>query len=65
MKPAPAISVRATSGLAGAGGVVAANLAGKLADAHRHRLTTAVSGLLLTGSFGLLAAGTLAGDEPE
>jgi predicted MFS family arabinose efflux permease len=44
-------------GLAGAGGVVAANLAGKLADADRHRLTTAVAGVLLTGSFGLLAAG--------
>ena len=44
-------------GLAGAGGVIAANLAGKLADADRHRLTTAIAGVLLTGSFGLLAAG--------
>ncbi|HEX3948072.1 MAG TPA: MFS transporter, partial [Acidimicrobiales bacterium] len=35
----------------------AANLAGKLADADRNRLTTVACGLLLAGSFGLLAAG--------
>ena len=44
-------------GLAGVGGVAAANLAGKLADADRTVLTTVVSGILLTGSFALLAAG--------
>jgi len=44
-------------GLAGAGGVVAANLAGKLADAQRTGPTTVVAGVLLAGSFALLAAG--------
>ena len=44
-------------GLAGAGGVLAANLAGSLADAHRTALSTAVSAVLVTGSFAVLAAG--------
>jgi predicted MFS family arabinose efflux permease len=44
-------------GLAGVGGVAAANVAGKLADADRTTLTTAACALLLTGSFALLAAG--------
>jgi predicted MFS family arabinose efflux permease len=44
-------------GLVGAGGILAANLAGKLADASRHTLTTIVAGVLLAGSFGLLWAG--------
>jgi predicted MFS family arabinose efflux permease len=41
-------------GLVGAGGILAANLAGKLADADRSASATAVAGVLLTGSFGLL-----------
>ena len=44
-------------GLVGAAGIVAANLAGKLADSARSGATTAVAGLLLTGSFALLWAG--------
>jgi predicted MFS family arabinose efflux permease len=44
-------------GLVGAGGILAANLAGKLADADRHTLTTVVAGVLLAGSFALLWAG--------
>ena len=44
-------------GLVGAGGILAANLAGKLADAARHTLTTVVAGVLLAGSFALLWAG--------
>ena len=44
-------------GLVGAGGIVAANLAGKLADSARVRATTVVAGILLTGSFALLWAG--------
>src|SRR5581483_9621955 len=44
-------------GLVGAAGILAANLAGKLADAKRHTLSTVLSGILLVGSFGLLAAG--------
>jgi predicted MFS family arabinose efflux permease len=44
-------------GLVGAGGIVAANVAGKLADSARHTLTTVVAGLLLTASFALLWAG--------
>jgi predicted MFS family arabinose efflux permease len=41
-------------GLVGAAGVVAANLAGSLADAARARATTVGAGVLLAGSFGLL-----------
>jgi predicted MFS family arabinose efflux permease len=44
-------------GLVGAGGIVAANLAGKLADSARHTATTIAAGILLTGSFALLWAG--------
>ncbi len=44
-------------GLVGAGGIVAANLAGKLADSARATATTVVAGVLLTGSFALLWAG--------
>jgi predicted MFS family arabinose efflux permease len=44
-------------GLAGVGGVAAANLAGKLADARRVPLTTALAALCIAGSFALLAAG--------
>jgi predicted MFS family arabinose efflux permease len=44
-------------GLVGAGGILAANLAGKLADSSRQTLTTVVAGVLLTGSFALLWAG--------
>jgi predicted MFS family arabinose efflux permease len=44
-------------GLVGAGGILAANLAGKLADAARHNLTTVIAGVLLAGSFALLWAG--------
>jgi predicted MFS family arabinose efflux permease len=44
-------------GLVGAGGIVAANVAGKLADSARSRLTTVVAGVLLTASFALLWAG--------
>jgi predicted MFS family arabinose efflux permease len=41
-------------GLVGAGGILAANMAGKLADADRAGASTAVAGVLLVGSFGLL-----------
>src|ERR1019366_4715432 len=41
-------------GLVGAAGILAANLAGKLADADRSTSATLVAGVLLTGSFGLL-----------
>jgi predicted MFS family arabinose efflux permease len=44
-------------GLVGAAGILAANLAGSLADAARSRATTVGAGLLLAGSFGLLWAG--------
>jgi predicted MFS family arabinose efflux permease len=44
-------------GLVGAGGILAANVAGKLADSSRTTLTTVVAGALLTGSFALLWAG--------
>jgi predicted MFS family arabinose efflux permease len=47
-------------GLVGAGGILAANLAGKLADADRvdhATVSTVAAGVLLTGSFGLLALG--------
>jgi predicted MFS family arabinose efflux permease len=41
-------------GLVGAGGILAANLAGKLADSDRSAFATLVAGVLLIGSFGLL-----------
>jgi predicted MFS family arabinose efflux permease len=41
-------------GLVGAGGIFAANLAGKLADTDRSAGATLVAGILLTGSFALL-----------
>ncbi len=41
-------------GLVGAGGIVAANLAGKLADSARVTATTIGTGVLLAGSFALL-----------
>jgi predicted MFS family arabinose efflux permease len=41
-------------GLVGAGGILAANLAGKLADSDRAKASTAVAGVLLAGSFGVL-----------
>ena len=41
-------------GLVGAGGILAANLAGKLADADRSNLATLVAAVLLIGSFGVL-----------
>lgn len=44
-------------GLAGVGGVVAANLAGKLADGTRAAVSTVAAAVLTAGSFGLLAAG--------
>ena len=44
-------------GLAGVGGVLAANLAGKMADSHRVTAATPVAGILLVISFGLLALG--------
>jgi predicted MFS family arabinose efflux permease len=44
-------------GLVGAGGIVAANVAGKLADSARVTLTTIAAGVLLTSSFVLLWAG--------
>ena len=44
-------------GLVGAGGIVAANLAGKLADSARATATTVGAGVLLVGSFALLWAG--------
>ena len=44
-------------GLVGAGGIVAANLAGKLADSDRATATTVVAGVLLAGSFALLWVG--------
>jgi predicted MFS family arabinose efflux permease len=44
-------------GLVGAGGIAAANLAGKLADSARVTATTVAAGILLTGSFALLWAG--------
>jgi predicted MFS family arabinose efflux permease len=44
-------------GLVGAAGIVAANLAGKLADSAHVTGTTVGTGVLLVGSFGLLWAG--------
>jgi predicted MFS family arabinose efflux permease len=44
-------------GLVGAGGIAAANLAGKLADSDRHTASTVAAGILLAGSFGLLWMG--------
>jgi predicted MFS family arabinose efflux permease len=44
-------------GLVGAGGIAAANLAGKLADSDRLTLSTVGAGILLAGSFGLLWMG--------
>jgi HAD superfamily hydrolase (TIGR01509 family) len=44
-------------GLLGIAGVLAANVAGKLADLQRTRIVTTVSAAVLTGSFGLLALG--------
>jgi predicted MFS family arabinose efflux permease len=44
-------------GLVGAGGIVAANLAGSLADAARSAATTVGAGVLLVASFGLLWVG--------
>jgi predicted MFS family arabinose efflux permease len=44
-------------GLVGAAGILAANLAGSLADAARSRATTVGAGVLLAASFGLLWAG--------
>jgi predicted MFS family arabinose efflux permease len=44
-------------GLVGAGGIMAANLAGRWADAGRHHLTTPLWGVLLVGSFAILALG--------
>jgi predicted MFS family arabinose efflux permease len=41
-------------GLVGAGGILAANLAGKLADSDGSSSATLVAGVLLMGSFGLL-----------
>jgi predicted MFS family arabinose efflux permease len=41
-------------GLVGAGGILAANMAGRLADSDRTTISTVVAGLLLVGSFGLL-----------
>jgi predicted MFS family arabinose efflux permease len=44
-------------GLVGAGGILAANVAGRLADKAQVTLPTIVAGVLLTASFGLLWAG--------
>ncbi len=44
-------------GLVGAGGILAANLAGKLADSDRSLIATVVAGALLIGSFFLLWVG--------
>ena len=41
-------------GLVGAGGIVAANLAGRLADSDRSTVSTMVAGALLVGSFATL-----------
>ena len=44
-------------GLVGAGGIVAANMAGKLADSARATATTVGAGVLVAGSFALLWSG--------
>jgi predicted MFS family arabinose efflux permease len=44
-------------GLVGAAGILAANMAGKMADADRSTASTLVAGALLVGSFGLLWLG--------
>lgn len=44
-------------GLAGVAGVTMANVAGRLADNEKARLTTTVSAIVLTGSFAILALG--------
>jgi predicted MFS family arabinose efflux permease len=44
-------------GLVGAAGILAANLAGKLADSERTVVTTVVAGALLAGSFAIAWAG--------
>ncbi len=44
-------------GLVGVAGVVAANLAGRLADSKRTTFTTITAGLLLAASFGLMVPG--------
>jgi len=44
-------------GLLGIAGVLAANVAGKMADLERTRVVTTVSAAVLTASFGLLALG--------
>lgn len=44
-------------GLAGLGGVLAANLAGRLADGNRAALSTTAAAVFTAASFGLLAAG--------
>ena len=44
-------------GLVGAAGILAANLAGKLADSERTRVTTVVAGALVAGSFAIAWAG--------
>jgi predicted MFS family arabinose efflux permease len=44
-------------GLVGLAGVVAANVAGKLADSAKINLTTLACGILLSGSFALMVAG--------
>jgi predicted MFS family arabinose efflux permease len=41
-------------GLVGAGGILAANMAGKLADSDRSASATLVAGVLLIGAFGIL-----------
>jgi predicted MFS family arabinose efflux permease len=44
-------------GLAGVAGVTMANVAGRMADNERTRITTTISAVLLTGSFAILALG--------
>jgi predicted MFS family arabinose efflux permease len=44
-------------GLVGAAGILAANMAGRLADTNRSTGATLVAGVLLTGAFGLLWLG--------